>query len=215
MKKKCVLICASPETDSHFIKQTIPANAFVVCIDGGYAFALNEDIKPDLIVGDFDSLSSIFQLPSCEIVSLPTHKDDTDTMYAVKICLQRGYNEFYIYGATGSREDHTFANLCVLKFLADRNCSACIEDSDIKIFCQNSGTKQYTNEYQYFSVFPFGCQKCILTLKGFEYPLDYGTLSCDYPMGISNSIIKDIGEVTVHEGCIIIMQTKEKQKNEL
>lgn len=209
MKKKCVLICASPDTDSYFIKQSIPKNAFIVCIDGGYTFALNENINPDLVVGDFDSLSSIPKLENCEVISLPTHKDDTDTMYAVKMCLQRGYNEFYIYGATGGREDHTFANLCILKFLADRDCNAYIEDSHTQIFCQNAGTKQYTNNSRYFSIFPFGCSKCILTLKGFEYPLEYGTLSCDYPMGISNSIINNTAEITVHEGCIIIMQTKE------
>lgn len=207
--KKCVIICASPYNDVNFIAHSISGDAFVVCADGGYSLAVQGQIKPQLIIGDFDS-SSCPSYTDCETIVLPTHKDDTDTMYAVKGCLERGYNDFEIYGATGGREDHTFANLCILKFLADKNCTARLLDSKASISCQNSGTQVYKRaDYTYFSIFPFGCSEAILTLKGFEYPLKHGVLRSDYPMGISNSILGEAAEVTVHEGSVIIMQTKE------
>lgn len=209
LSKKCALICASPHSNMDFIIQSIPKDAFVVCVDGGHTLAVQEHIFPQLIIGDFDS-STRPSYPNCEIIVLPTHKDDTDTMYAVKTCLNRGFNNFDIYGATGGREDHTFANLCVLHFLADRNCTARLLDQNTEIFFQNSGTKIYKRSYySYFSIFPFGCSRAVLTLTGFEYPLEHGVLRCDYPLGISNSILGETGEVTIHEGSVIIMQTKE------
>ncbi len=208
--KKCVLICASPYNDSRFIRQSVSeTNVFIVCADGGYTTAVQSQLLPQLIIGDFDSSQCPLN-SDCEVITLPTHKDDTDTLYALKTCLDRGFTDFDIYGATGGREDHTFANLCILKFLSDRNCTARLLDSNSEITYQSIGTKTYwRSKYSYFSIFPFGCSKAILTLKGFEYPLDYGTLCCDYPLGISNSILNETAEVTVHEGSIIIMQTKE------
>lgn len=207
--RKCVLICASPYNDMDFIIQSIPEDAFIVCVDGGHTLAARKHISPQLIIGDFDS-SICPSYPDCEFIVLPTHKDDTDTMYAIKTCLSRGFNDFDIYGATGGREDHTFANLCVLQFLSDKNCTARLLDPNTEIVCQNGGTKTYKRSYySYFSIFPFGCPKAVLTLKGFEYPLEYGILRCDYPLGISNSILGETAEVTVHEGRVIIIQTKE------
>lgn len=209
LSKKCVLICASPYNDIDFIIKSIPKDAFVVCVDGGHVLAFQGNIFPQLIIGDFDS-STYPSYPNCEIISLPKHKDDTDTMYAIKACLNRGFNDFDIYGATGGREDHTFANLCVLQFLSDRNCTARLLDQNTEIFYQKSGTRSYKRSYySYFSIFPFGCSNAVLTLTGFEYPLEHGVLSSDYPLGISNSILGETGEVTVHEGSVIIIQTKE------
>ena len=209
--KKCILICASPKSDIEFISRDMPQKAFVICVDGGLAMALNIGIRPDLVVGDFDSYP-LYQFSACETIRLPTHKDDTDTMYAVKTALNRGFDDFYIYGATGGREDHTFANICILKFLADRGCQARISDPYTKITCQNTGMRLYRNQYDYFSIFPFGCLQSIVSLKGFEYPLERGTLTCSYPLGISNTIVGETGEITVHDGCIVVMQINENER---
>ena len=84
--------------------------------DAGYTQVRRQGLKPDLVVGDFDSLGSV---PEGEkIVRHPVMKDDTDMMYSLKECLGRGYRNFLILGATGGRLDHTVANLCALYYLA-------------------------------------------------------------------------------------------------
>ena len=61
---------------------TPQAGDFVICADGGYRAALQAGIKPDLLVGDFDSMPAP-ENPVCPVLRLPVHKDDTDMV----VCL--------------------------------------------------------------------------------------------------------------------------------
>lgn len=205
MNKRCVIIGASPETDIEIIKKTVKTNDFIVCADGGYIFAKKANIIPNLIVGDFDS--SVFpESKECETILLPVMKDDTDTNYCVKECVKRGFKNFILIGMTGGRKDHTFANLCTLKYLTDKGFTAEIIDKDILIFIMNKGNRYVINKNNFtFSVFPFACNSCSISLKGFLYELESGNLSADFPLGVSNQIISDKAMVTVHNGCAVIM----------
>ena len=93
----------------------------IIAADGGYSTLTKLNIKPDLVVGDFDSLGSI---PENEnVVKHPVKKDDTDTLLAVKIGLEKGYKTFIIYGAIGGRLDHTVATIQTAAFVAERASS--------------------------------------------------------------------------------------------
>ena len=87
----------------------------VIACDRGYLHARKMGIRPDLIIGDFDSAP--FPDVSVPVESYPARKDDTDTMLAVKHGLLKGFDRFVILGALGGRLDHTIANLSVLEYL--------------------------------------------------------------------------------------------------
>ena len=89
----------------------------VIAADAGYENLRQAGIRPDLVVGDFDSLGYVPK--GQESVVYPARKDDTDTMLAVRIGLNRGYRRFLLYGALGGRMDHTLANLQCLSFIVD------------------------------------------------------------------------------------------------
>ena len=92
----------------------------LIAADGGYAYLQGQ--KPDLVVGDFDSLGYV---PEGEqIIRHPVQKDDTDMLLAVREGLKRGYRKFVLYGGIGGRLDHTIANLQVLAFLQGQGCQA-------------------------------------------------------------------------------------------
>ena len=87
--KKCYIICGGPEP---CMSAEISEGAFIICADSGYDKALQAGTKPDLILGDFDSLEN--PLPdNIETMRSPVHKDDTDTMLAVRTALDRGYDD--------------------------------------------------------------------------------------------------------------------------
>ena len=92
----------------------------VIAADGGYLALMERGIRCDILLGDMDSLSELGVASSdCkapEILKFPVEKDETDTHLAYLEGARRGYTEFYIYGGTGGREDHTFANYSLLLY---------------------------------------------------------------------------------------------------
>lgn len=203
-KSRCVIIGASPVCDTEIIKNHVRESDLVVCADGGYQYALEANIKPDWIIGDFDS-SEFPENIRCGIIKLPVHKDDTDTMYCVKECMKMGYQDILLLGVTGGRLDHTFANFCTLLYTAENSVNAKILDRENIIFAMTEGMKENIENMKghLFSIFPFGCKSCKVTLDGFEYPLDEGTVKVNTVLGTSNSVISDHAEIILHEGSAI------------
>lgn len=204
--KRCIIISAAPFADISFFKNQISDDDFVICADGGYVYAENSGIVPDLIVGDFDS--STVPNTNVETVILPTHKDDTDTMYAVREGIRRGYTEFVFLAATGGREDHTLANYSILLYLKHHGCRGEILSGKTAIFLLEN--EQMTIKYQKdktFSIFPFACKSCFVSLSGFYYPLSSYTLTAEFPLGVSNVITSDKATVSVSGGTAIICIT--------
>ncbi len=209
MSKRCVIIGASPECDAVTVAEQVGKEDFVVCADGGYVYAVQAGIQPDLIVGDFDS--SVFpENMECETVVLPVRKDDTDVMYCVRECVKRGCSEVILLGVTGGRCDHTYANYCILLYLARRHIRAKIIDSENEIFvlCPAESARIEGMYGHTFSIFPFGCGKCTVTLKGFEYSLEKGVLNTEFPLGVSNVIQYFNAEITVHDGSALCILNK-------
>ena len=204
VKEQCVIIGASPVCDTEMIKKSVRESDFVVCADGGYKYALMAGIKPDLIIGDFDSAECPENV-KCDIVKLPVHKDDTDTMYCVRECVKMGYKTILLFGMTGGRLDHTFANFCTLLYTAENGVNAKMLDGENMIFAMTEGMKEVLEKKKghIFSIFPFGCESCEVTLDGFEYPLKEGILKANFPLGVSNCVISERAEIHLHKGSTI------------
>lgn len=204
-KRRCVIIGSSPDTEVDSIARNLRGHDFIACADGGYLYAQKLNLRPDLIIGDFDSSPKPKNIAG-RILSLPREKDDTDTMYLVRECVRLGFEEFVFFGCTGGRLDHTFANFCVLQYLSQKNCTAEMLDKENLIFILQKGvqTIDYLNG-KGFSIFPFGCHECSVTLKGFAYELEDGILTADFPLGVSNIITSDNAFVEIKDGSALII----------
>ena len=97
----------------------------VIAVDGGLSYCGILNVEPDLIIGDFDSMSD-GELQALEvlkqdiperIITLPCEKDDTDTVFAMKEAIRRGYTDFLFIGVIGGRLDHTLGNVSMLLYL--------------------------------------------------------------------------------------------------
>jgi thiamine pyrophosphokinase len=205
VKGRCVIIGASPEADAKLVRRSVRPDDHVICADGGLSLAQKAGIIPDLLIGDFDS----GERPDgdiCETVALPVKKDDTDTMYCARTAIERGFRDFLLLGMTGGRLDHTIANLCTLRYLAEQGAKALMLDDSAEIRVLMPGEMVFEGRRDMtFSVFPFGCESCCLSLEGFEYPLDRGVLSAGIPLGVSNVIISDRAVLTLHSGCAAVI----------
>lgn len=203
--KKCVIIGSAPCENDDVFHEIDWVNSFVICADGGLDLALQHDITPNLVIGDFDSIQN--EIPKdIETIQLQVEKDDTDMMAAIRVGLQRGFRDFILLGALGGRFDHSFANLCVLQYLAAQGCKAMIAGQGCCVFLLNSGRLSLSKlTGSTVSVFPFGTASCTVSYEGLKYPLTEARLSSDYPLGVSNLIETDDARIIVHEGNALII----------
>ena len=131
--RKCYIICGGPETlDSVKIDE----ESYIICADSGYDKALSSGISPDLVIGDFDSIEAV---PSgVKIIKAPTHKDDTDTMLAIKTAISEGYTDITLISAFSGRMDHSLANLSALCYMYEEGInSRIIGDSCSAYYLKN------------------------------------------------------------------------------
>lgn len=120
MKNRCVIVGAGPIENYIRTREYLKEDDFFIFCDGGLRHRAGLGVRPDLIIGDFDSFSEAeARADGAPMVVLPREKDDTDTVAAAKEGLSRGFKEFLLIGAIGGRLDHTLGNVYLLEFLAE------------------------------------------------------------------------------------------------
>lgn len=180
----------------------------LIAADGGYTWLKELGIEPDVLVGDFDSLAEVPALPG--VVRLPKEKDDTDTMFAVRLAMERGYHNFRIYGGAGGRFDHTLANLQILSWLARRGCGNTMYGPTWMASAITDGELHFpSGKTGMVSVFCQGDEATGVYLEGLKYPLTNAILTCDYPLGVSNEFTDGPSRVTVEKGTLLVVWQRE------
>jgi thiamine pyrophosphokinase len=176
----------------------------IIAADGGYALLKEGGMVPDLFLGDGDSLG--FCPKDLPAILLPSVKDDTDTLAALKEGLRRGYRRFALYGALGgNRFSHSLANLQALLFLKEQGAQGEIIDPRCRISLWKEGSYRFAFSGGYFSLFAWGEEAC-LSLTGAKYPLDHAILSPSFPLGVSNEGTAEVTTLSLHRGTVLLVR---------
>lgn len=177
----------------------------VIAADGGLATLEGLGITPDVILGDFDSLGRI---PDGDGVLVhPVEKDDTDTMLACKLGLEKGYRNFEIYGGIGGRLDHTIANMQTLLYLREHGADAILagEGETLRVI-RNQSVLLPAKEAGLLSVFALGGNARGVTIRGLYYEAEGVDLTPSFPLGVSNHFCGREAFVEVKEGNLLICE---------
>ena len=203
--KRCVIIGGADIKNYNYIKSRLEKKDFLIYCDSGLKHLDNLNLKPNLIVGDFDS----YKNPNLDIetIVLPCEKDDTDTIYAVKEGVKRGFNEFLLIGVIGARLDHTLANVCILNFLNCLRKKAVIIDDYSEMEIVDNIEVEVTKDFSYFSLLNiFGKAKGI-SIKNAKYSLKNAKITTDYQYAISNEVIKgQTATIKVKKGKLLLVK---------
>ena len=197
--KPCIIFCAAGFDG---LLSPIPENALTIAADGGLRHTQALGLNPDVILGDFDSLGYV---PEDSRV-FPVEKDDTDAMLAVRLGLQRGCGWFELYGALdGPRLDHTIANFQTLAFLATHHARGALIGRDYIATVLKEESISFPAEAEgILSLFCLGASARV-TIEGLHYPLENGTLTPDFPLGVSNHFAGSPARITVHDGLVLAL----------
>lgn len=179
-----------------------PRVALLIAADGGLDTLVRLGERPDIIIGDFDSTSR----PDSDCIVLPHVKDDTDTLAAIRVGLERGCREFHIWGGTGgSRADHTAANLQCLVMLSKRGLKGYLHGESCVVTAVTDGIVSFDASHRgYISVFSASDISEGVALRGLLYPLEDASLTNDMPLGVSNEFTGVPSSVGVKRGTLLI-----------
>ena len=224
----------------YFLKKNIEKagreNIRLIAADRGLEFFLDYLILPDVVIGDFDSLSedgkNFLEMQNedipyggmlewklqkgegkvVEVVRLRPEKDDSDTQSAMNYAIQNGAKEIVILGVTGNRVDHLMANFGLLILAQKQDTEVALADryNYMKLIPSGTILKKAEQFGKYVSFFPLGGDVTGLTLAGFKYPLDkYHLTTADSGLTVSNEISEEYAKVTYESGTLLMIMSRD------
>lgn len=199
---KAVIICGG-NTGAYILKY-IQKDDFVICADSGFDSAQKYGIKPDIVIGDMDSVKGAVENEN--VMIYPAKKDFTDGELAVKYATEKGYKKIVMLGMTGSRMDHTLTNLLLLKQL--EGTDACIADEHNEIYMVNSCISLSGKKGDLISIIPFESDVRV-TASGLEYPLEGDILKAGESRGVSNVMTGEICTVSTENGTVFVIRSRD------
>lgn len=209
--RKTLILSGAPESDVsyvHVLLQQYPGLR-VVCADAGTRQLEKLGIYPDLIVGDFDS--SARPAYDCELISLVPEKDDTDTMHALQVVIDRGCTDVWIACATGGRLDHLLSNLLLCEYAFARGCRCRILDrqNELTLLAPGTATVPFDPKYRYFSLIPLDAQLKDLTITGAKYNVSHVDVPRVQAFTVSNEVAADAAQITLGAGRAFLIRASD------
>lgn len=205
--KRCGIVGGADINNYEYIKSCLHNDDFIVFCDSGLKHLEALQVKSGLIVGDFDSHDN----PNLDVetIVLPCEKDDTDTVFAVKEAIKRGYNEFLLIGVIGARLDHTLGNVSILLYLDSLGKKGTIIDDYSEMEIVSSEPVYIDDSFAYFSLLNISGIAKGITIENAKYPLNNAEITCEYQYGVSNEVTPGMtAKVTVKEGKLLLIKDR-------
>ncbi len=210
--KQCVIVGGASIRRYEELLPYPEKDAFYIYCDSGLRHAERLGHAPDLIVGDFDSGENPHS--GTETIVLPVEKDDTDTMFAVKEGIRRGFDDFLMFGVTGDRLDHTLVNVGALLLLDRSGIRGRIVDdySEMEIVSPDgpsSGTALIDDSCRYFSLLCVAGMARDITVEDAKYTMTGGFVMPEYQYCTGNEVLPGkTARVSVRDGVLLLIRVR-------
>lgn len=202
---KCAIVCGAPIGNLLWLKEQLKGYECIVAADSGYDHLSQIGITPNILIGDLDSISAVPK--DVEIIKYPSKKDVTDFSICLEYCLGKKLSDVDVYCAWGNRADHSLASVFTMLEYHKQGMNIRIISEKSEMFFVNN--KHVLPRHDgYVSIFPLDCDAEV-SLTGFEYPLNNYLMKSCSPLGVSNSIVENFGEISVKSGSVLVILQKE------
>ena len=207
---KCVIIGGADIKNYTRTASYIKKEDYIIFCDSGLFHKEGLRLSPSLIVGDFDSydkdLSEWETKENVEVIRLPKEKDDTDSFYAIKEGLKRGFDEFVLLGMVGNRFDHSFVNVAALLYLHNHGKSAVLVDDYCKMEVVD-GEVTITDDCEFFSLLNISGEENEISIENAKFPLIHGSITPEYQYAVSNEVLPGkTAKITLHKGRVLLVR---------
>lgn len=212
------VIISGGHVDDKFATEWLQKNKYdtLIAADSGMNFLHRNDIVPNMVAGDFDSVDSeslekFSNMQDVELLRLNPIKDDTDTEFVIREAIRRGATEITLLGATGTRLDHVLANVYLLGIGLENGVSIVLADEHNRIrMIEDELEISKAEQFGAFvSILPIKGDAKGVTLEGVKYPLKDAYVSCFSSLGISNEIVEEKAKISVKQGILLVIESRD------
>lgn len=200
---RAAIICGGDIGNIECARKLIRDNDMIICADSGYKYISELCVRPDIVLGDFDSYDE--KKVIAKKITYPVHKDFTDSEIALDYAIEHGAGEVLFLAATGGRIDHTLANIYLLKAAFNKGIKAYMYDGKSMIYYTEDEIELFGQKGDILSLIPFDNAKGITTF-GLEYSLSRQDLA-GVSTGVSNVfLVKKVG-IKIESGSVLVIHT--------
>ena len=186
---------------------------FILCADGGTRHALALGLRPNLVVGDMDSIdkATLQQLQNAgvEIELFPRDKNETDLELAIAHAIQFKPDAIIIVAALGGHVDQTIANIALLTDPRLSTLDIRLDDGvEAMLFCRDR-TQVHGGRGDILSLIPWGGPVHGVQTHGLRWSLNQETLHPEKTRGISNEMTSEVASVEIGSGLLLLIHRRQ------
>jgi thiamine pyrophosphokinase len=188
----------------------IQSDEIIIAVDGGAHHCINLGITPEIIIGDFDSISkserTYFEKMDINFIQFPTDKDETDLEIALDYATKIGVSDIDLYGLLGGRWDMSFANLMLLASEKYSQLNFRVVDENLTVYIIRSGETLNLAEKPgtCVSTLPLNGPVLGIYYEGLKWNLENESLSFGSPRGVSNWLVEPEAKISIQEGILLV-----------
>ncbi len=222
---KAVIIANGNIINYNFFSKILYQADCIICVDGGANHLRKMNIFPHVIIGDLDSIKprnkSFFKQNNIKIIRHPPQKDSSDTELAIKYAMDKKYNDLTLIGVTGTRLDHTLANIFLVTKLSKKiidqksdpkthqKIKCRIIDDHNEIFIVTDKLTLEKKENSFVSLLSLSDKVEGVTISGLKYPLNNAIIESGSSLGISNEFTDKKAIISIKKGTMIVIISRD------
>ena len=183
----------------------------IIAADGGARHIQESGLRPDVVIGDMDSISPTLlndlKDQGSELIVYPRDKDHTDLELALLYASQNGVKEVILFGILGGRLDLTLANLMLLTKDEWQHLSLTISNPPDFAYMMhhNSTISLQGNLGDIVSLIPLSSVVTEVFTDGLRWPLKNAKLTFGNTISVSNEMIKDSARIQIGSGKLLLV----------
>jgi len=219
MSEQTILIFANGSLHHQaWIRRLATQADMIIAADGGLAHIQALDLKPDLLIGDLDSVTPgqvrWAEQQAAEVRRFPQDKNETDLELALVAAAAANPRHIIVTAALGGRLDQTLANIFLLNLPQLAKIDARIEDGRQEVLIVRQWIELLGELGDTVSLLPLSPLVKGITTNGLEYPLNNENLAFNHTRGISNRMTGTTARIEIQSGTLICIHERTGYRDE-
>lgn len=206
---KAIIVTGGKKPSKKLLDSYIENGDLIIGADKGSEYLYDYEITPNVILGDFDSISEEklkkIKEKQVEIIKFPPEKDYTDTEIAIMEAMKRGADTIYLFGGLGTRADHSLGNIGLLLTTKNKGARLLIVDDHNKMYLADKNMSLNGSQGEIISFHALSDVVKGFEIRGAKYNLNSYDMHLLDPRAVCNEFIDTPINIKYESGELLII----------